>query len=305
MKDLNSELRTFRVRLLPEYSVETMDRAVRRIRTLSRKGLDVFNIDEVWVYEYCAEQLEHAKKKVSLRSEMADLAKWAKFTNQEVSLPHFSREPSSDPWFPTDDQYREILRTCRLKFNERIRDYLKQTEHERKWFRTALMIRVLAEGGMRISELLKMNIEDRREKGYKIWSSKKEKDRFVALSPTTMDMADRYVREFRQPSDPKALWTADYGRMKAAPVRQHIKEAGKAANVPQLHAHALRHYCATRLLKAGVDMRKVQIHLGHADIHSTQLYTHLLSSEIQGEIYDLYSRVRTPDFFESEEAIAI
>ncbi|MCL5441534.1 MAG: hypothetical protein M1468_02585 [Candidatus Thermoplasmatota archaeon] len=55
---------------------------------------------------------------------------------------------------------------------------------------------------------------------------------------------------------------------KAAPVRQHIKEAGKAANVPQL-------------------------------------YTHLLSSEIQGEIYDLYCRVRTPDFFESEEAIAI
>ena len=100
MKDLNSELRTFRVRLLPEYSVETMDRVVRRIRILSRKGLDVFNIDEAWVYEYCAEQLEHAKKKVSLRSEMADLAKWAKFTNQEVSLPHFSREPSSDPWFP-------------------------------------------------------------------------------------------------------------------------------------------------------------------------------------------------------------
>jgi site-specific recombinase XerD len=52
-------------------------------------------------------------------------------------------------------------------------------------------------------------------------------------------------------------------------------------------------------------MRKVQIHLGHADIHSTQLYAHLLSSEIQWEIYDLYSRVRTPDFFESEGAIAI
>jgi len=58
-------------------------------------------------------------------------------------------------------------------------------------------------------------------------------------------------------------------------------------------------------MKSGVDMRKIQIHLGHASIESTQRYTHLMSAEVQMEIYEIYSRVREPDFFESEEAIAI
>ena len=163
----------------------------------------------------------------------------------------------------------------------------------------------MAEGGMRVSELLRMNLDERRDRGYFIRSSKKEKDRFVGLSPSTLEMLDRYVAEFRQKTDPKALWTGDYGRLKSAVIRKLVKEAGIAAGIPQLHPHALRHYCATTLLKSGLDMRKIQIHLGHRSIESTQRYTHLLSSDVQVEVYELYSSVRVPDFFESEEAIAI
>lgn len=72
---------------------------------------------------------------------------------------------------------------------------------------------------------------ERREHGYFIRSSKKEQDRFVALSPGTLGMLDRYVKEFRQATDRKALWTSDYGRMRTAVVRTLIKEAGKATNV--------------------------------------------------------------------------
>ena len=158
---------------------------------------------------------------------------------------------------------------------------------------------------MRNSELVRMNLDERREHGYFIRSSKRERDRFVALSPATMEMLDRYVKEFRQPTDRKALWTSDYGRMGTSVIRALIKEAGKAANVPQLHPHALRHYCATQLMKSGVDMRKIQVHLGHASIQSTQRYTHMMSQDVQAEIYEIYSRVREPDFFENEEAIAI
>ena len=60
--------------------------------------------------------------------------------------------------------------------------------------------------------------------------------------------------------------------MRAATVRQHIKEADTAAKVPQMHAHALRHYSAPNLIRAGVDMRKVQIHLGHANIQNADIY---------------------------------
>lgn len=161
---------------------------------------------------------------------------------------------------------------------------------------------------MRISELLRMNIDERREKGFFIRSSKKEKDRFVALSSPTMGIIDRWVREYRPHTDPKALWTGDYGRLKPAVVRTFVKEAGKAAGVPELRPHSLRHFCATRLLKASLDMRKVKIHLGHASIQSTQIYTHMMSSDVHAEIYEIYgslSWVREPDFFEIREAVAI
>ena len=126
-----------------------------------------------------------------------------------------------------------------------------------------------------------------------------------SLSPPTLEMIDRYVKEFRENTDTKAMWTGEYGRLKPAVVRKLVKEAGIASGVPQLHPHAMSHYCATRLLKMGVDMRKVQVHLGHGSIKSTQRYTHMLSSDVQGEIYDLYSGVQEHDFFEYEEAIAI
>lgn len=303
--ELKEKLREFRIMMLPEYSQETLDRASRRVQTLSRRGLDVFHIDSKWAYEYCARELEASKKRRSLRIEMEDLGRWARFTGQKIDLPHFKKEADQDPWVPTDEQFRGVLRVCNMKFKERIRDYLKQPEHERKWFRTALLIRVLGEGGMRVSELLRMNLDERREKGFFIRSSKKEKDRFIALSPDTLDMVSTYVAQYRNKTDPRALWTGEYGRLKAAVIRQHVKEAGIASGMPQLHPHALRHFCATRLLKSGIDMRKVQIHLGHSSIQSTQRYTHLLSSDVQGEIYDLYSRVREPYFFESEGAIAI
>ena len=60
--------------------------------------------------------------------------------------------------------------------------------------------------------------------------------------------------------------------MKAATVRQYIKEAGTAAKVPSMHTNALRQYSAPNLLRAGVDMRKVQIHLGNANIQHADLY---------------------------------
>lgn len=91
--------------------------------------------------------------------------------------------------------------------------------------------------------------------------------------------------------------------MKTAVIPAHIKEAERAANVPQLHLHAMRNFCATKLMKAGLDMRKIQIHLGHRSIESTQRYTHMMSSEVQGEVYEIYSRVREPDFFRIVEEI--
>ena len=299
-KDLSEYLKDFRVRMISKYSIEVLKRSSRRIKRFSKLGLDVFNIDLGWVYEYCARELESGKMKKSLRSDMEDLGRWCEFTRQDIQIPHFKKEPDPDPWFPTEEEYRKILETCYVKMNSKIRDYLKQKEHERKWFTTALIIKTLGEGGMRVSELVRINLEDVSEKGVFVRSSKKEKNRVVALSPDTLELIKTYILDFRPKTDLKALFTGDYGRLSTTMVRKHVKEAGKKAGVEELHPHALRHFCATRLLKAGIDLRKIQIHLGHSDISSTTLYTHLMTSDVQKEINDLYSSMGGGDFFLQE-----
>ncbi|WP_367181904.1 tyrosine-type recombinase/integrase [Ferroplasma sp.] len=54
--------------------------------------------------------------------------------------------------------------------------------------------------------------------------------------------------------------------------------------VQKFHAHSARHYCATALLRAGVDIRRVQTYLGHRSLKSTQRYTHLSNSEVAKDV---------------------
>lgn len=299
--DLKNSLKDFRIKLLPEYSRETLLRASRRIEYFA-SFMDVYHLDDEKIYEYCDMQLTGGKMKKSLRLEMEDLARWCRYTGQKVDLPHFKKEPSAEPWFPTDEEYARILETCIKKQNEIIRDTKKQDDHIRKWKRLELIIRILAEGGMRVSELARINSENLSEKGVFIRSSKKEKNRYVALTPYTLDLLREYIEKYRYNSD-KALLTGQTGRLTPAIIRNEVKEAGVASGVDKLHPHALRHYCATFLLRNGVDLRKIQIHMGHSDIQSTTLYTHMISSAVQEDIYELYSWVRMPGFFRIEEEV--
>ena len=303
MNNLKFDLAALK-RKMTGYSRETLDRSVRRLERFDRLGLDLYNLDVEWIYSYCEREREHGKLAKSLRVEMNDLALWASFTNQKIDLPKFKKEPSPDPKFPSDEEYQGLLLACRRKRQEKIRDYLKQEEHENKWYRIELILKVLGDGGMRVSELVRINIEDFSDKGVFIRSSKREKNRFVALSPQTLSMVKEYITSWRKPSDPKAFLTGDYGRITRAVVRQYVKESGKVSGLGYLHPHAMRHYCATRLLRAGIDIRKIQVHMGHKDISSTQEYTHLLTQDVQVEIYNLYAGEREPRFFpEIEEAV--
>ena len=72
---------------------------------------------------------------------------------------------------------------------------------------------------------------------------------------------------------PQALFSYQY-------LRNIVKGIAVRAGAPQFHAHSARHYCATALLRAGVDIRRVQTYLGHRSLRSTQRYTHLSNSEV-------------------------
>ncbi|MGC8547142.1 MAG: tyrosine-type recombinase/integrase, partial [Thermoplasmata archaeon] len=67
-------------------------------------------------------------------------------------------------------------------------------------------------------------------------------------------------------------------------VRSRLKVIARRASVPQFHAHAARHWFATSLLRKGTDIRVIQEILGHRDISSTQIYTHLAGKEASAMI---------------------
>ena len=302
---LEGSLMDFKVRMVSKYSRETLERAARRIKYFSNLGLDVFNVDLEWIYRYCDAQLKNGKMRKSLRIDMEDLGRWTEYTSQKVDLPHFKKEPSKEVWFPSIEQFASIIKTSDAERERKIRDWKKQDAHVRKWSRVYVEVRVLAEGGLRVSELSKANIGDISSHGMLVRSSKNEANRNVAFSDLTINAIREYIEKYRINSDSHALLTGDKGRITPGIIAQEIKECGRRSGVPELHPHALRHFCATNLLKGGLDLRKVQVYLGHKDISSTVIYTHIRTEDVQDEVYKMYRRVQIPKFFLMEEEVAI
>ncbi|MCL4447849.1 MAG: site-specific integrase [Candidatus Thermoplasmatota archaeon] len=305
--NLEPKLKEFYTKMRLTYQDETLKRGVRRLRRLANLGLDLGNMDIEWIFNYINDELNSGKKKVSIRSEIDDMERWCTFTGQESikkKLPKIPREDAPEPWFPTQEEYERSIRTCLTLAKMSIRDYLKQKEHERKWFRTGVLIKVLGETGVRVGELVRANLEDVSPDGMYVHSEKKEKDRYVSWSPSTYEALKFYIDKFRQGTDRKALFTADYGRMSTTMIERSVHEAGVAAGVPKLHPHALRHYCATWLLGKEANLRKIQLYLGHKDIQSTTIYTHMMSKKVQVEIGELFKGVQIPDLFQIEGGMA-
>ena len=77
---------------------------------------------------------------------------------------------------------------------------------------------------------------------------------------------DEYIEKYRYHSDSRALFTTRTGRYNYNKLRQIIKYIGVHSGVPDIHPHSFRHYYATTLVRLGVDIRRVQILVGHCSV---------------------------------------
>lgn len=167
--------------------------------------------------------------------------------------------------------------------------------------RDRALIEVLYATGLRATELVKLKItEVRREEGYLQFSGKGSKERIVPLGETARDWIDRYVREAR----PKLTggrevpdlfisgWRAKSGGRPRPLTRagfwKLLRQYGKRAGIrSQLSPHVVRHSFATHLLERGADLRAIQAMLGHSDLSTTQIYTHVLEARLR-QVYDRF-----------------
>lgn len=161
-------------------------------------------------------------------------------------------------------------------------------------FRDRTMLEVLYATGMRVSELINLTLErvDLNMK-YIIAFGKGSKERIVPLGSVAAEFLQQYLEKVRpklthEERNTNIVFLA-FGGHELTRQRfwQIIRAYGRKANINKaLTPHILRHSFATHLLDNGADLRSVQELLGHSDISTTQIYTHLTNKRLR----DIYAK---------------
>jgi len=167
--------------------------------------------------------------------------------------------------------------------------------------RDAAMLEVLYATGLRVSELIKLRQADLNlREGYVLTLGKGRKERVVPLGRKALAAVQRYLEGPRgailKTRSTHALFVTPLGRGFSRMgfwklLRRHARKAGITR---PLSPHKLRHSFATHLLERGADLRAVQAMLGHADLRTTQIYTHVARARLQQVHAAAHPRGRKP-----------
>ena len=159
--------------------------------------------------------------------------------------------------------------------------------------RDRAMLEVLYACGLRVTELISLTLEQvNLRQGVLRVMGKGSKERLVPMGEEAIVWVERYMRDARhellggRPSD--VLFPSQRGEQMTRQTFWHrIKHQAKVAGIDKsLSPHTLRHAFATHLLNNGADLRVVQMLLGHSDLSTTQIYTHVARARLQ----DLHAR---------------
>jgi integrase/recombinase XerD len=163
--------------------------------------------------------------------------------------------------------------------------------------RDRAMLETLYAGGLRVSEIVNLKLEDLKlDLGYVLVRGKGEKERIVPLGAPAIQAIREYLAHARQAlarvrNSPFMFVARGARRMS----RQWIWKMVRAASSHSTRGaspHMLRHSCATHMVEAGADLRTVQTILGHADISTTQVYTHLALDRLKNVYREHHPRAR-------------
>ena len=163
---------------------------------------------------------------------------------------------------------------------------------DQKGYRDHAMLELLYATGIRVSELISLDVDDLNLAAGFLRCQSKGKERIIPLYHTAVKAIQDYVRDIRPQliadSDETALFVNMNGeRMSRQGFWKIIKHYQEKAGIQKdITPHTLRHSFAVHLLENGADLRSIQEMLGHADISSTQIYTHVVKRQLK----DVYQK---------------
>ena len=184
-------------------------------------------------------------------------------------------------------KYPEILT------NREVELFLEQPKCvDEKGYRDHAMLELLYATGIRVSELIGLDVDDVNLAGGFIRCRSRGKERIVPLYATAVKALEDYVKDIRPriiaDEQERALFVNMSGeRMSRQGFWKIIKYYQEKAEIDKdITPHTLRHSFAVHLLENGADLRSIQEMLGHADISSTQIYTHVVKKQLK----DVYNK---------------
>jgi integrase/recombinase XerD len=169
--------------------------------------------------------------------------------------------------------------------------------------RDQTMLEVLYGCGLRVSELVNLDLAAVLfDEGYLRIKGKGDKERVVPLAGKAVTALDHYLGHARGQLHPKGQLAPKEGsavflntrglRITRQGIFKIVAKYGELVGLKDLHPHSLRHSFATHLLEGGADLRSIQELLGHSNITTTQIYTHVNRSHIREEYLSTHPRAR-------------
>lgn len=226
-----------------------------------------------------------ARKLATLRSFYKFLVKRGRLSSNPVSS---IKTPKQDKKLPKFLEYEQVQKLLNAPPTD-------------TWLgaRDRAMLEVLYSTGMRVSELVALNLEDVDFLGEVIHvRGKGKKERICPIGSSALQSIQHYIeyRNKRIQTDPsfdtKVLFANKHGkRLSTRSVRRKMdKYLIQAGLDPSISPHTLRHSFATHMLNNGADLRSVQELLGHQSLSTTQIYTHVTTSRMKEQYQNAHPR---------------
>ena len=251
---------------------------------------NIVKLDERKLEDYLSKFINQGFEKTSLARKISTYTQFFDFLIEEKLI---ANNPIKNIKQPKLDSKLPFIISV-----EDIQSLINNSKQDKSNFgiRLNCMIEIMYASGIRVSELVTMTLASLyQDKNFIIISGKGNKERLIPISKDTQDTINNYlkIRKFFFNKNKEVKWLFPSKQSKVGHItRQRFSQllsliSDKAGlKIKKISPHKLRHAFASHLLANGADLRSLQQMLGHEDISTTQIYTHILDERLKQIVKD-------------------